>query len=166
MTFAQAFSWGAWLTESSAWHKGRRRHAFDAIFAFCHTHEIGRFATTNQCSTYSRRHPLRQHPLLNHPTPYHCIHNVRSLRARTVRTSHLPPKHPSPSHPLTTPQPKQRLPHRPPTKSLRPPLRNRRHLRQCARPRRPRLDLRDLLLHDHGHQGLCAEVGHYGESGE
>ena len=144
------------------------RRPFDATVAFCHTHEIGRFATTNQYSTYSRRHLLQQHPLLNPPTPYisHSLHNVRSLRARTVRTSHLPPKHPSPSHPLTTPQPKQRLPHRPPTKSLRPPQRNRRHLRQCTRPRRPRLDLRDLLLHDDGHQGQRAEVRHYGESGE
>lgn len=73
---------------------------------------------------------------------------------------------PSPSpnlHQLNACQTKQRLPLRPTSQSLRPPLRHRRHLRQCARPARHRQHLRVLLQHDDKHQRQCAEIGSHGE---
>jgi hypothetical protein len=76
------------------------------------------------------------------------------------RITNPPTNHP-PLH-----QAKQRLPRLPASQSLAAALRDRRHLRQCARPACHRQHLRVLLQHDHQYQRQRAKAGSHGEPGK
>ena len=90
--------------------------------------------------------------------------HVRSLRTRKVQSSL---SHTLRNHQLIpSNQAKQRLPRLPASQSLAAALRDRRHLRQCARPACHRQHLRVLLKHDDQYQRQCAKAGSDGEPGK